>query len=361
MNDDSRLISQLEWFGLSEKEAAVYLSLVDRGRAKLSVVATDADVSQSYVYQLCEKLEREELVTVNDHQTPTTVQPLPPPETLRPRKDQMEEALLELERRYSRPTLDMDSLEVLRTRDTLFRHLSTLIESAESEVYLSMPLEGVLELAEDLRNAVDRGVLVLLAIGGDAAGISAADIEGVATAVRRRVRGMTIYLSVDLERGIVAPASVLGWEHGEEEGVSYHNLSIASAIQSAFLGTTWPASEEVFLRRPTSLPETYDTIRPAVYDLTLMLNADRTVHAELEAHPTRSQIILDDEGTVTESHRTLTGTVVETRQNFVKPTNTDFAVECGFRLDTGDETIQVGGTGAFLEDYTATEITLHDG
>ncbi|ESP88836.1 TrmB family transcriptional regulator sugar-binding domain-containing protein [Candidatus Halobonum tyrrellensis] len=358
MSDDRRLVAQLERFGLTEKEAAVYLALVDRGEAKPPVVASDADVSVSYVYQVCERLETEGLVTVNDHRTPTTMRARPPSETLRARIDRMHDALEAVERRYDRPTDDMESLEVLRARAAMYERLRGHVESADDELFVSVPLAAVRELADALRDAVDRGVLVLLAVGAEAGEVRSADVDGVATAVRRRVGGTTVYVSADMTRGVVAPASVLGWDHGESEGVSYGNLTVAVAVESAFLGTTWPMAEEVLLRRPSPLPRTYRTIRPATYDATLHRRAGRTVRAEVEARPARTRVDLDTWDPDGATRRSLVGTVVGTRQCLVDPPTGEFALENELSLATGDGTVRVGGRGAFREDYEAVRVTL---
>ncbi|WP_135305648.1 TrmB family transcriptional regulator sugar-binding domain-containing protein [Haloarcula amylovorans] len=361
MSDDVRLRARLQQFGLSAKQAAVYLKLVERGRAKPATIASETDVSKSYVYQICETLEEEGLVRVNDEQSPTTILARSPNEALSERMDRLEETMTELEHRYDRPALDMESLESIRARETFFRRARDVIAAAESEIYLALPLEAVEELSKDLREAVDRGVMVLLTIGAEPHEVSEGDLEGVATAARYWIRGMTVYLSSDLGRGIIGPASVLRWSHGEGEAIVVSNLSIAATIESAYLGTIWPAAEELFLQRPPPLPRTYDSIRPAVYDATLHRRRGRTVQVEAIAHPARKQLELEALGEVPpESQRRITGTITHTQQNLVEPSNTDFAMECGFRVETDEGTVSVGGLGASLEDYEAEKITLSE-
>lgn len=365
MNTDTGLIEQLERFGLTESEAAVYLALVDRGRAKPSELASETDISTSYVYQIAEGLEQEGLAVVDDHQTPTTIRANPPDESLSSLMDEMENTLSAVQRRFSQPTNDAGSLETIQSRQTALKRLRSHIENTESELFLSLPYETTVDVADTLRDAVDRGVFVLLAVAADDDEISGADLDGVATAIRQWVRGMNVYLVSDMNQGLVAPSAVFGWAHGGSEAVSFNHFAIAVAVEAAFLGAIWRASEEVMLQSPSDEPRTHQSMRPAVYDATVRLRAGRTVRAEVTARPTLSEDILVGSQEVSPSwddrpERTLTGTVVETRQNLVDPLTSDFALENGIVLETDEGRITVGGQGAFLEDYVAEEITLFE-
>jgi len=55
---------------------------------------------------------------------------------------------------------------------------------------------------------------------------------------------------------------------------------------------------------------------------------------------------------------TIEGTVVETRQGLVEPQTNAYPIEHTLVVDTGEETVTVGGAGSFIEDYEATEVTL---
>ncbi len=348
MNDDRGLVERLQRFGLSETEASVYLAVVDRGRAEPSTIASDADVSTSYVYQICDRLDRQGLVSVDDHRSPTVVRAHPPSDALRRRVRQLDDTVSEVDDRYQRPADDMDSLEVVRSRSTIYKRLRERIESADAEVFLTLPAEAVPEVADALRAAVDRGALVLLAVGGSLGEALPDGPEGVATVVRSWVRGMTAYLCVDQERGVVAPKSVLDWEHGDGEAIGFRNRSVALAVEGSFLGTVWPASTEVMTRLPSPLPREYGRVRSAVYDATLHLRAGRTVRVRADARPV---------GTDGE-RRTVSGTLVDTRQSLVAPTTGGFAMENGLYVDTGDGRVSVGERGAFLEDYEADHVSL---
>lgn len=349
MTEGFQLVDRLQRFGFSEKEARVYLAVVERGRAKLSTVASDAGVSKSYVYQICDQLDQRDLVTVDDHQSPAIVRAHPPSSAFERRVREIEDTVSEIERRYEQPADDMESLEVVRSRPTLNKRLRDLIETAESEILLQLPVQFLPEVSGVLRDAVDRGVLVLLAVSGGTDEVLTGAYEDIATAVRTWNKGTTVYLSADRERGIISPSSVLEWEHGNAEAICFDNDAIAVAVEGAFSGTVWPAAQEILLRQPT-LPREYGAgeIRHAAYDSTLSLQAGRSVHARIEARPI---------GEEQEPH-TISGRVVEARQMVVEPLTGNFALENALSLETDDGRISVGGKGAFVEDYVASSISL---
>ena len=352
MSGDGGLVERLQRFGLSETEASVYLAVVERGRAEPSTIASDADVSASYVYQICDRLDRQGLVSVDDHRSPTVVRAHPPSDVLRRRVRELDDAVSEVEDRYRRPANDMDSLEVVRSRSTIYKRLRGRIKSADAEVFLTLSAEAVPEVADALRDTVDRGALVLLAVGGSLDEAFPDDPEGVATVVRSWVREMPAYLCVDQERGVIAPSSVLDWQHGDSQAIGFRNRSVAVAVEGSFLGTVWPASTEVLVRRPSPLPREYDSLHLAVYDATLHLYAGRPVRVRAEVRPV---------GTADEL-RTVTGTLADTRQSLVDPTTGGFAMENGLYVDADDgDRFSLGERGAFLEDYEAVRVSLSPG
>ncbi|GAA0262142.1 TrmB family transcriptional regulator [Halobacterium noricense] len=352
MTDDARLVSRLQQFGFSEKEASVYLEAVERGRGTPSDLATDAGVSTSYVYDVCDDLEREGLVTVDDHQTPTQIRATPPSEALEERVHTMTETMRELDEQYERPDDDFDTLELIRSRQTLLRRVRSFVEAADDEVFVTLPADAFDELATVIRGAVERGCLVLVAVSGLDEATLDARYGDVATVVKSWSKDESMYLCIDQQRGVIAPATLLGWDHGDASAVTFQNYSTAVAIESAFLGTVWAASEPLSVRRPAALPHDYgDNFRRALYDATLLRRAGRSVDAMLSVRPTETS----------EDPQTITGTITGTKQGLVAPRTSDFGMENMLSVDTGDRSVTVGAVGAFLEDYEATNVVLRDG
>ncbi|MDS0300712.1 TrmB family transcriptional regulator [Halogeometricum sp. S1BR25-6] len=354
MTRDADLVGRLQQFGLSETEASVYLAVVRRGEATPSVVASDTGVSASYVYQLADRLADAGFVSVDDHRSPTRVRAHPPAESLRDRLETMQQTMSEVTERYERPPEDHDALEIVQSRQTLRKRIRAHAERAESELFLAVPVELLSDLAGPLSDAVERGVFVLLAAAGDLEAVDE-DVSSLATAVRSWVRGTTVYVCADQTRGVISPSSLLGWEHGDAEAIGFVNRSVAVAVEAAFLGTVWPASEEAALREPSSLPTTYRGFRRAVYDATLRLRNGDDVAVEARVRPAGGG------GRGRRSVADVRGRLVETRQSLVDPRNVEFGMENTLVVETDDGRVTVGGTGGFLEDYEAVSVTLARG
>jgi hypothetical protein len=78
-----------------------------------------------------------------------------------------------LESRFSRAAPRPKSFEVVKSRVTVLTRIAELVGRAEVEVTLAIPHRLVDEVAAELRDAVDRGVLVVLIatdVGPSAAG-----------------------------------------------------------------------------------------------------------------------------------------------------------------------------------------------
>ena len=156
----------LKRFGLSDKEVDTYLTLLDHGEAKASTVAEAAGVSKRYVYSASEELEARGFVTVNDHVTPTTIRANPPEEVIERLANDARSMRPALEARFSRAEATEEPFEVVKSRVTVVKRIRRAVSEATEEVALSFPLGRLDEVADDLREAVDRGVLVLLIVTG---------------------------------------------------------------------------------------------------------------------------------------------------------------------------------------------------
>ncbi|MFC7076067.1 TrmB family transcriptional regulator [Haloarcula halophila] len=348
MPSDTELVERLQQFGFSETEASVYLAVVERGQATPSTIATAADVSTSYVYDIADTLEQHGVVRVDRHQSPTTIRARPPDAVLGDRVETMRETISAVDRRFEQPSEEFDALSVVQSRQTLYDRFRQFIDNGESEIFITVPAGVLPEIADELAAAVDRGALVLLAVAGSTADLPASMLERVATVVASWERGMTVYLTVDQSTGIISPSALLDWKHGDAEAISFHNQSVAVAVESAFLGTIWSASAELAVRRPSSLPRTYRGFRASIYDTAVYIRKGTPIRARVSARPTGTN----------DAFSSLTGDVVDVRQNFIEPTDAEFSMEGSLTLDTGEETVTVGGVGAFLEDYEAAEVTL---
>ncbi|QSG07292.1 TrmB family transcriptional regulator [Halapricum desulfuricans] len=345
---DGEIRARLEQFGFSEKAVDAYLSIVDHGRVKLSVVAEEADVATSYVYELCSQLEADGLVTVEDHQTPAVVTAKPPSEAFERLIGDLEAVREAVAARYEQPEERHGEFTVVKSRQTFLSRLEEMIDDAEEEIAIQTSPDSLQDLGPALQRAVDRGVLVLLSLETERETVSDLALDEVADVVRVGVAGMPTFISVDQREGAVAPPSILEWDHTDDAGIAFVQGKVAPVLVGSFLGNYWPMSEEALVRHGRSLPRTYTHFRPAVFDATTHLRAGHDVAARMRIRPVRTA----------EQFRERSGTVIDVRQSLIEPRDSSFGLENTLFVEFEDGIRSVGGENGFLEDYETTRVTL---
>lgn len=345
--DDPTLSRLLREFGFSDKEIDIYLTVLDHGEAKASVVADDAGVSKRYVYSVSEELEDRGFVSVNDHAVPATIRAVPPEQVVASLTDHAEQMRPALEARYSRVAPQSDEFEVIKARVTVLKRVTALIREAEQEVALSLPYDRLSEVADELREAVERGVLVLLVVTGADPGADLG-LDGVATVARAWRESMPTMITADRTRSIVAPPAMIARSNSGERAIAFTQRQLAPVMIGSFFGNYWPMAQEVYVADPHDLPETYDDFRQAVLQATLHLRAGADVVATVRGRP-----VDEDDGP-----DEIEGRVVAVRQGLVEPANNSFPVEAALVVETGAGRYLVGGEGAFVEDFEAEAVDL---
>jgi len=342
--DERTLTDLLRRFGLSEKEVATYLTVLEHGEAKASTVAEDAGVSKRYVYSVSESLADRGFVEVNDHAVPTTIRANPPEEVIERLRGDVESIRPGLTERYSRAERRTKQFEVVKSRATVLKRIRSLVANAEREVILSIPAAHLPDLRDALADAVDRGVLVLLIVS-DAG--STPDVAGIASVARSWSAGMPTLLTVDSAVGVVAPPEMVRRADSDRQAIVFAQEQLAPVIAGSFLGNYWPAAEEVATADPEPLPAEYDDFRKAVLQTTLHLRAGTPLRATVGGR------ITDDDAPVE-----LTGEVVDVDQGMVEPASNEFPVQHSLVVETEDGRVSVGGPGAFVEDVEADLVRL---
>jgi len=344
--DDATLRSQLRRFGFSEKEVDTYLTLLEHGEAKASTVADGAGVSKRYVYSVSETLEDRGFVEVDDHAVPTIIRAIPPETVVNQLVTDAEAIGPALEARHTRTEPETEQFEVIKSRVTVLKRIRGLIAEAENELTLSVPVSQLAELADDLRAARSRGVLVVLLVTETAEPL--ADVAELASVVRMWREPMPAMVAADRRLGLVAPAEMLTTAHSETHAVVFAHPQLGPVISGSFFGNYWPVGTEIWVTDPSPLPVTAEDFWTVIFQATLWLRTD----FDLCAHVT---------GRWTDSNEPaeLTCRVVEVTQGLVEPTNNEFPVEHSLTVECDGHRHTVGGEGAFIEDIEADQVTLY--
>lgn len=347
--DDSTLRDRLSALGLSEKETAMYLFVLESGGGKASEIAADTEVSKRYVYSLAEQLADRGLVTVDDHTVPTQVRPRPPDKVVASLTEQLESLEEALADRYERRERDEMTFDVIKSRATVLGRLAETLTQATNEATLTLPYRYLEEVREELSAALNRDVLVLLVVTDPPAdGVDPAEVAGIASVARTTRQSTPIMLTVDQSFGLVSPLDVVSRANSDQRAIAFVQPRLVPVIVGSFLGNYWQMAEELTVAAPLSLPETFTNFRQAVHQATCRLRADQPVGVTASVRPAAAD---DDPGEIT-------GEIVKTRQGLVRPETNAYPIQHSLVADTGDETVTVGGPGAFLEEYETDEVEL---
>jgi hypothetical protein len=277
---------------------------------------------------------------------PTTIRANQPEDVGDALTGDLQEMRPALESRFSRTAPTSESFEVVKSRVTVLKRVSELVDRAEVEVTLAIPYRLVDEVAEELRAAVERDVLVVLLVTG----VDPEDdleLDGMASVARAWDQPMPTMLTVDQQAGIVAPGEMLSQSNSSAQAIVFAQEQLGPVIVGSFLGNYLPMATEVYTADPTDLPATYQDFRHAVLEATLHLRANDEVRARVTG-----RAVGDEEFTELE------GVVVDVRQGLLEPATNDFPVENTLFIETEEGTFSVGGLGAFVEDFEARQVEL---
>ncbi len=347
--DDTTLSNLLRQFGLSEKEVDTYLAILEQGEAKASTIADNAGVSKRYVYSTSEKLADRGFVEVNDHVVPTMIRANPPERVIGTLADRVETMRPALDKRYSVTTTEPEQFEVIKSRVTVIKRIQNRLAEANEEVTLSIPYEHLPEVADELADAVKRGVLVLLVLSGiHRDEVNKAEFAGLASTVRVWREPMPTTLTVDKQFGLVAPTEMIVRSNSDKQAITFAQEQLVPVLVGSFLGNYWPMANEVYAAEPVELPKTFDDFRSAVLQATLHLREKDAIVAHIRGRPVGG----DSEMT------TIEGLLIDVRQGLLEPATNAFPVEAALVIETEDGEISIGGSGSFVEDFEAEAVTL---
>ncbi|ACV46345.1 MULTISPECIES: TrmB family transcriptional regulator [Halomicrobium] len=348
--DDSTLSERLMQLGLSEKEVDTYLTVLEQGELTASEISDVTGVSKRYVYSISESLEERGFVDVDDHVVPTKVRARNPSEVIELLTDELTEMEPALSERHSQTERNLQRFDVLKSRQTMIKRIRSYIADASNEITLSISYEQLPEVEDELRAAVDRGVLAMVLVTGvPANSLEAAAFDGIATLVRTWDQITPLTLTVDQQYSVLAPVDMMVRSNSELRAISLVQRQLVPILTGSFFGNYWPIAAEVYVDDPRSLPAEYGCFRHAVLDATLHLRDDRPISIDTAVTPCRD----------TEDRQSIEGTVIGTHQGLVEPATNDFPVENSLVVKTNNRRVTVGGPGAMLEDFEAKDtVTL---
>jgi len=343
-----RLRENLRLLGLSSKEIAVYLTILDHGTATVSRIVDDADVSQRHVYQMCERLDERGLVVLNDHVRPSVV-----------RAQRADSAVGSVEGRFAELEADIESeladrevsdleVELIKAGPTLAKRWGRDIDSAAEEVFICLPAAVFDRFADALADALDRDVAVYVLVTEPGLDEFDADtLAGRATLGRTWAHEPRPLLTVDRERMALDEPRLLV-DASEGSAISLTRSAVAGNLFSTYLSNFWGIATEAYCCDREPLPRSYATVRNALVQATLHERAGVELTATITAEDTATGEIVELSSVP----------VVELRQGLLAPFTNEFPVENSIHVAHDGEVVSIGGVNSVVEDYEALDIRL---
>ena len=337
------LLSSLEHIAerldFGEYEAQAYLTILEHGELTAAEIAEYTDIPQPRVYDTVRSLSDRGLVELRESR-PMKVLAIDPEEAFADYRTSLSSLVEGLGERYTKPAREAEGVSLVKSRPTMLRYLSDVIESAAYELMLSLTPELLERFHEEIAAKHEEGVAVeiLLSPATAAPDPETFDYIEVATTVRTR-RGVTTPIVAVADGEYAMYATREGIQGADDRYGVIFNRSELGFLLSGFLNTVlWPTSETIVANGDgRGFPRRYGTIRRCVADLA---DTDEQFYATIDGREVE-----------TGESRKLSGAIVSV------DIATDYTT-ASMVLDTGEEELTVGGQVAALEDIEAHEITV---
>ena len=354
---EQRIAEHLAAFGFSRKETDTYLAVLRRRQATTDEVATAADVSQGYVYEVAETLVDRGLLTVDEGANPAVLRARPAGEAVAELSRRLSDLQSAVEDVYSEPAAVDVGFEMVRSRRTVERRTERFLADAAREVFLVVPATAFERLRDDVAAAVDRDVTVYLCLVAPDVDIIAdtvTDFDRYATVARTWEARPQVFVLRDNRAGLVGSHGVLTGRHGDEYAVTFGQPEVANGFYGNMVSNVWSMADERFVADPPALPASFGYFRTGVTAAARHVNAGRELVADVD--------VVD---TGTEGERRLDGVPVrEVRQSLVTPPTSSFPIENALVVEADQGAVSIGGDSAgfdpYYEDFAARELTLRE-
>lgn len=349
--DRTDLVDGLEAAGLSEYEAAVYLTLLEHGTTAAVDVARRSSVPTPRIYDILETLEGEGYVETLDrerlHARPRD--PVDVLDSIRDRSELLSDLAGEIEDRWERAPIGEHSLNMTKRAETVYDHAQRLIREADKSVDLALMDEQLDEVEAALRDVDFGDVVVRISIwsGEDDGGIDPDHpVRAVATEIRERKIPTPFTAIIDRSTVCFAPTARMP----DPYGLVVRDEFIALVFSWYFQAYNWSGWETI--HRQSRYGVEYVTLQEFVLDVfAVWWNG--------------AMIALTIEGIDTETgeDRTISGRLADihyTNRTIEDPIPTlgDLAGLFCIEVDTGDGRYTVGSWAAILEDIEARWISM---
>ena len=351
MDDFDDLETALADAGFSGYEAEAYLGVLRLRDASVAELADVCSVPRSRLYDVLRDLEREGYIeTYEDDSLRARIANVTPAvEELREWSAELDDAADQLESLWEQPRFEHTDISVFQTQAATVREATARIDAAEHAVHLCATLTELLDLADTLRDAVDRGVVVRVAVQN---GTDDTDEDiprlfpEVASEVRRCESTMHFIALVDGSAGVLAVDN----EWDGEYGLVADDNTLTSIFHWYFQIQLWEPWDTLY-SESIGVTTTYVSIRELIRDVESLRMDDESVFVRVEGVDTQSREAVDIEGEVVD---VLYTDIYEDRD----VTFAQQFIQAALEIRADGEEYTVGGYGAVLEDIRAIQMSI---
>ncbi|MFW5949751.1 MAG: TrmB family transcriptional regulator [archaeon] len=346
VNED-KLKTVLQEAGFSPYQADAYVALLDLGSASATDIAEKSGVPDPRIYDVLRDLETAGYIeTYEQDSLRARIHDFEAlQDSLEDRATRFSDAVEEIGRRWEKPTMEESVVNFVTRFETVLESAAEAIEKAENQIQVAVDPATYHKLRPSLRNAFERGVSVHLSITDENTDSvpSPEDIAGVCTEARHRKLPSPFMAVIDRTKVCFAPHA----GSTNEYGIIVDDRTHAYIFHWFFLTTQWDIWEPVYTPTTDGVDVDYLDIRYLVKDIQPLIEAGRTVTLHVAGADTE-----------TGERRIVEGTV---REIIVEPPphETDvvpvvmFGGRVALVIETAEETVEVGGWGALVEDVEA--------
>lgn len=347
--DRDTLRRALEEGGLTAYETDAYLTLLNRGMASATEVASYSSVPSSQIYDALRSLEEEGYVETFEQDT-LHARPADPAdvlEDLRERGQLLVDAADEIEERWQQPTMSEHHMTVFKSADTVIGRAEEGIRNAETAVELSCRPAQFERLKDALAAARSRGVVVKVVVDcdEDPGDLFDEDLSLYASEVRACYIPGPFLAVIDHSKTCYTPND----RASEQFGLVFEDAILSFIFHWFFQMCLWSLWDPVVPRH--DLPVTYVSIQGFIRDAAPLFLDGAAIDVTVEGWDPQ-----------TGEERTVSGTVADLvypgRYRNEVPSYEVLGGRAAVVVDAGDGVLTVGGWGAVFEDVAAELVTL---
>ncbi|WP_436922972.1 TrmB family transcriptional regulator [Halosimplex amylolyticum] len=351
MDDLDDLEGALADAGFSGYEAEAYLGLLRLRDASVAELTDVCSVPRSRLYDVLRDLERAGYVETYEEGSlrARIANVTPAVDELRDWSEELSDAADRLETLWERPRFEHTDISVFQTHAATVREATARIDAADHAVHLCVSTTKLVDMADTLRDAVDRGVVVRIAIQagtGDHAGEIPRLFPEIASEVRRCESTMHFVALVDGSVGVLAVDN----EWDGEYGLVANDNTLTSILHWYFQIQLWEPWDTLY-SESIGVTTTYVSIREIIRDVESLRTDDESVFVRVEGIDTQSRETVDVEGEVVDVLYT----------DIYQDRDVTFAqqfIQAALKIRADGEEYTVGGYGAVLEDIRAIQMTI---